>query len=212
MGGASCIIAVFAKAPVPGETKTRLIPHIGAQAAAQLQRGLIHRTLLTATSSNAGSVELWCTPSTQHPFFVECAQRYRVALKLQCEGDLGQKMHSACADVLTRAQGVVLIGTDCPALCEEDLRMTSEALARGQDAVFLPVEDGGYTLIALSRVHASLFENMPWGTEAVMAQTRERLRRLEWRWEELAMRWDIDRPEDYDRLLASGLMPHFPML
>ncbi|MSQ59719.1 MAG: glycosyltransferase [Betaproteobacteria bacterium] len=205
------VIAVFAKAPVPGETKTRLIPRIGAQAAAQLQRDLIQRALLTATSSRAGSVELWCTPGTEHPFFMECAQRFGASLKLQCEGGLGDKMRDASTGVLKRAQGIVLIGTDCPALGEEDLRMSSEALARGCDAVFLPVEDGGYALIALSRTHSRLFENMPWGTDQVMAHTRERLRLLGWCWKELEMRWDVDRPRDYDRLVASGLLRASPL-
>ncbi len=198
------VIAVFAKAPVPEHAKTRLIPRIGAHAAAQLQRDLIRRTLLTAMSSKAGSVELWCTPGIDHPFFMECAQHFGIPLKLQCDGDLGQKMHGASADVLRRAQGIVLIGTDCPALSTEDLRRSAEALTQGSEVVFLPVEDGGYTLIALSRVHTSVFENIPWGTGKVMAQTRERLRLLGWNWEELELRWDVDRPEDYDRLIASG--------
>ncbi len=200
----SHVIAVFAKAPVPEQTKTRLIPRMGAQAAAHLQRELIHRTLLTATSSKAGGVELWCTPNTDHPFFIECAQHFGIPLKLQCEGDLGQKMYAASSAVLQRAQGIILIGTDCPALSMEDLRSTAKALVQGSEAVFLPVEDGGYTLIALSRIHTSVFENIPWGTGTVMAQTRERLRLLGWNWEELELRWDVDRPEDYDRLIASG--------
>ncbi len=206
----STVIAVFGKAPVPGQSKTRLIPRLGAQAAAQLQRALIHRTLLTATSSKAGSVELWCTPNTGHPFFLECAQHFGIPLKLQCDGDLGQKMHAASTGVLQRAQGIVLVGTDCPALSVEDLRKSAQALARGSDAVFLPVEDGGYTLIALSHVESGVFENIPWGTERVMAQTRERLRLLGWRWQELEVRWDVDRPEDYDRLIASGWLDSPP--
>jgi glycosyltransferase A (GT-A) superfamily protein (DUF2064 family) len=86
------------------------------------------------------------------------------------------------------------------------LRQADHALREGADAVFVPCEDGGYALIGLQRVDARLFDCIAWGGDNVMADTRARLTGLGWRWRELETLWDVDRPEDYRRLLASGLL------
>ena len=66
-------IAILAKAPVPGLSKTRLIPRLGADGAASLQRWLLQRTLATAIDADTGPVTLWCAPDQGHPDFVACA-------------------------------------------------------------------------------------------------------------------------------------------
>ena len=58
-------IAIFARAPVAGEAKTRLIPRLGAEGAAALQHALIHRALATAVAAELGSVSLWCSPECE---------------------------------------------------------------------------------------------------------------------------------------------------
>jgi glycosyltransferase A (GT-A) superfamily protein (DUF2064 family) len=78
------------------------------------------------------------------------------------------------------------------------------ALRDGHDAVFCPAHDGGYTLIGLTHALPGLFDAMTWGTDIVMEETRERLRNLGWRWHELPSHWDLDRPEDYQRLVHEG--------
>ena len=197
------VIVVFAKAPVPGQAKTRLIPALGAEGAAIFHRSLVQRTLLTATAARAGDVEMWCAPTTDHPFFAQCATTYGVTLKVQSEGDIGRRMHAVAVDVLSRSKKMILIGTDCPALTKEDIQQTVRDLGAGFDAVFLPVEDGGYTLVGLSRPELSIFQGIDWSTERVMAQTRDRLQRLDWRWKELPLRWDLDRPQDLERLTST---------
>jgi glycosyltransferase A (GT-A) superfamily protein (DUF2064 family) len=62
-------------------------------------------------------------------------------------------------------------------------------------------------LIGLKGWDARLFADIAWSTDQVMAATRERLAALDWRWLELPISWDIDRPADYERLAASGLIP-----
>ena len=74
----------------------------------------------------------------------------------------------------------------------------------GADAVFCPAEDGGYMLVGMSQAMPALFEAMSWGTDTVMEETRQRLRSAGWRWHELPPHWDVDRPEDYQRLLREG--------
>ena len=76
-------VAIFARAPVPGEVKTRLIPLLGAQDAAELHASLVRRALAVAVRAGVGPVSLWCTPETGHPFFAACAAQYGVALREQ---------------------------------------------------------------------------------------------------------------------------------
>ena len=73
--------------------------------------------------------------------------------------------------------------------------------------MLVPAEDGGYVLVGLRRAAPVLFDAMPWGTDRVMAETRSRLEFAGLTWRELAPSWDVDRPEDFDRLAASALMP-----
>ncbi len=199
-------IVVFAKAPRPGAVKTRLIPLLGADAAAALHARLVEHTLATACASGIGPVELCCTPHTDDPFFGKCCNRYPISLSLQAEGDLGARMQAAFTRALADAGSVILIGTDCPALTTSHLLQATQALAGGNDAVLVRAEDGGYALIGLNRCDDLLFRDIEWGGAKVMAATRDRLRSLQWRWKELETLWDVDRPEDYQRLLTAGLL------
>jgi glycosyltransferase A (GT-A) superfamily protein (DUF2064 family) len=91
-------------------------------------------------------------------------------------------------------------------LTSGDLRRAAAALVEHHDAVLIPAEDGGYVLIGLKWWNAGIFTDIVWGTGQVMTATRERLAALNWRWLELPSRWDIDRPADFERLAASGLI------
>ena len=195
-------VAVFAKAPLPGYAKTRLIPHLGAEGAAALQERLIARAVATALSAEIGPVTLWCAPDVEHPCFREAARCSPIALAAQPDGDLGARMLAA----FQAATGpLVLIGTDCPVLSQADLREAAAALRNGSDVVMAPAEDGGYGLIAACRPFPCLFEDMPWSTERVAALTSERARRAGLRLTLLRDVWDVDTPLDLDRLFQSGL-------
>jgi glycosyltransferase A (GT-A) superfamily protein (DUF2064 family) len=99
----------------------------------------------------------------------------------------------------------LVIGTDCPALTADHLRAAADALRDGADAVVIPVADGGYALIGTRSPQPALFSDMEWSTTTVMAETRNRLRALGLAWRELPALWDLDRPDDLDRLHAAGL-------
>ena len=200
-------LVVFARAPVPGATKTRLIPLLGAERAATLQQMLIERALTTAREAAIGKVELWCTPSALDPLWTLCARHHGVDAVSQCEGDLGARMQHAAAASLAAASRVIIIGTDCPALTAADLRRAAEMLDARHDAVLIPAEDGGYVLIGLKWWNPRLFSDIAWGSDRVLTTTRARLAQLHWRWHELPASWDVDRPPDFARLRASGLMP-----
>ncbi|MEX0960449.1 MAG: TIGR04282 family arsenosugar biosynthesis glycosyltransferase [Burkholderiales bacterium] len=199
-------VLVFAKAPVPGAVKTRLIPLIGADGAARLQRQLTEHSLRIARDARIGPVELCCTPNREHAFFAECAVRYRMQLSDQTGCDLGERMHNALAQACSEGRSAILIGSDCPSLTATDLGDAAAALASGYRAVFVPSTDGGYMLVGTTASDRRLFERIDWGSATVMAQTRERLHSLGWLWQELPERWDVDRPEDYERMLREGLL------
>lgn len=197
----NCRVIVFAKAPTPGLVKTRLIPALGEAGAAELQRQLIERVLQMAAAAKLGPLELCCAPGTEDPFFASCAKRHGILLQAQGEGDLGLRMARALESALAAGSRALLIGCDCPALTAAYLRDAAAALAGGDEAVFGPAEDGGYVLVGLARAPAAhLFEEIAWGTSAVMQETRLRLTRANWRWRELPPLWDVDRPEDLPRL------------
>lgn len=199
-------VLVFARAPVAGSVKTRLIPLLGDHGAAALYRSLVERALVIARESAVGPVELWCTPTTDDEFFAACRDRFHLTLHGQREGDLGARMLNAFEDALTRSRHVLLTGSDCPSLTAADLRAAARALREGRDAVFCPAEDGGYVLVGLSQAMPALFDAMTWGTATVMEETRQRLHNLGWRWHELPVRWDVDRPQDYQRLVREGIL------
>ncbi|MFO1114705.1 MAG: TIGR04282 family arsenosugar biosynthesis glycosyltransferase [Beijerinckiaceae bacterium] len=191
-------IALMARAPQPGRAKTRLIPRLGAQGAADLHARLVERAC-RAMAATGLPATLWCAPDTRHPFFTECAKKFGVALRAQPEGDLGARM----AHVFAVADGpVLLMGSDCPTIEADLLLRCAGEFSRGARAIFLPAEDGGYGLVGLAAPIPGIFRDMQWGTDGVMAATRARLRASGIDAVEPAIVWDVDRPEDVDRFLA----------
>ena len=77
------VIMVFAKAPIAGEVKTRLIPALGEEAATKLHAQLVRHTLITAAAAKLCPVQLWCAPAAEHPFFKQCGQDFGVTLHTQ---------------------------------------------------------------------------------------------------------------------------------
>ena len=198
-------VAVFAKAPVPGMVKTRLAQLLGDDGAAGLHAGLVRHALASARAAAVGPVELWCAPDERHDFFTACASQFDARLRRQEGADLGLRMRHAFEATLAEGAALVLIGSDCPAITPRALTDAATAL-RGHDVVIAPAEDGGYVLVGLSRPCPAMFDGVPWGTNAVMARTRERLAASRIAWHELPTLWDVDRPEDYARLRREGLL------
>ena len=190
-------LLLLTKAPDPGGVKTRLIPLLGEAAAAALYAQLVHDCLGMCAKAALSPVDIWCSPSIDHPFFQQCKDRYQATLHTQVPGDLGQRMSQAIRTTLEEADYVVVIGADCPTLCTADLVAAFDALDTGTDVVIGPAEDGGYYLIGMRHHHASLFADIHWSTPAVLPITEERIRRQNLRLHTLPLRKDLDTPEDY---------------
>ena len=202
-------LQVFAKNPVPGTVKTRLVDAIGAEEAAALYVRLVERTLATAVAARAGGivdrVELWCAPDADAPAFHAWSERFDVELKAQAGADLGAKMRNALHAALAAGSRAILIGTDCPGF---DLAYLAQAVAAldGHVAVFGPAADGGYVLVGLARP-IDAFSGIPWSSPETMAATRGKLRAARAAWQELPTLWDVDAPSDLARWQALTASP-----
>lgn len=192
---ASRRVVVLARPPVLGRVKTRLVPALGFGGATRLYRAMLSGSVATARAA-AADVELRVSEPFRHPWVMDLCRTAGLRCARQSGGDLGRRMADAFAAHLHDAGPVVLIGADCPALSAEHIGTAFSALAGGCQAAFVPATDGGYVLIGLRRFHPALFRNIAWSGDGVMAQTRGRLRGLDWRWHEQAPLPDIDEPGD----------------
>lgn len=197
-------IQIFCKAPIPGEVKTRLIPKLGEESAAALHERLARRTVELCQKAGLARVQIWCSPEPSHDFFASVADE-NTSLHRQQGADLGERMLNSARYALDEegADAMVIVGTDCPVLDADYLRLALEKLG-DHDAVIGPAEDGGYCLIGLRRadksVHESLFKDIAWGSDTVCADTCRAFNRAKLYWALLPLLWDVDRPEDVARL------------
>ena len=187
---------LLAKAPLPGQAKTRLMPLLGAEGAAEAHAELVRHCVANACRAlPAERITLWTALEHAHPLFGELGAHFGIAMRAQLEGDLGARIRHALAS--TPGPGLVM-GSDCPSVTS-DLIMTCAQRLVSHEVVVLPAEDGGYGLIGTRRDYPGLFELIPWGSDQVMAATRQRIEALGLRASYPATVWDVDRPADWQR-------------
>lgn len=178
-GKMSAALVIFAKAPIPGQVKTRLSPALTQDEAATLHGSFVLDTL-ERTKAAVGKFKLpvdrflACAPSSTHVFFRIMEARHGVTLLDQQGDDLGTRMHHAFDSLFARGyQRVCVVGTDVPSLPLTHYRDAMESLTR-HDVVIGPASDGGYYLIGLTKSRPDLFTNIPWSTGSVMALTQQK--------------------------------------
>ena len=197
---------IFAKAPIPGLAKTRLIPALGACGAAELARKMLHHTVSKALAANVGVVELCVTPTPSDPTWEALDIAESVQWSDQGDGDLGARMARASQRVIDAGESILLIGTDCPSLSHTHLQQAAIALQHA-DAVLHTTYDGGYALLGLNQFDASLFTDMAWSTDRVAIETMCRLLELNWTVRSQRKLHDIDEPDDLQWLPAAWSTP-----
>ena len=195
-------LLIFARTPVPGKTKTRLIPVLGKQGAADLHVKLVEFTIEQAMQSRFSDIELWCT-EPENPFIAKLENNHQIRVNFQQGDDLGERMYQALNETLQKSGFAVLIGSDCPIISTGILNRSLDILQQGNDAVLGPSTDGGYYLIGMRKAAPGLFENIHWGGVDVADVTRNRMDTLGWKWVETDLLWDVDAPDDLHRLAAS---------
>jgi uncharacterized protein len=189
-----CLLIQFARVPIVGAVKTRLIPALGEEGACQLHVDLLQHCCRRLLGSGLAPVELWLDCEGSHSCVVACEELGAV-LRLQQKGSLGKRMHHALKDGLSRYKRVVLVGSDCPAIDDAYLRQAYDALASAP-VVFGEATDGGYVLIGARRSDWGLFDGVNWGSGAVLSESLANVEGLGWTAAVLPALSDIDRAED----------------
>ncbi len=186
---------IMAKAPVPGTVKTRL--RLEPQRAAELQRAFLMDAV--AKARKLGSVSVAGSPKEQLDL-IKSLLPPEVRLIAQVKGDLGEKMRTAAAELMTQSpDSILILGTDAPTLPLGYLRKAAKALD-DYDASIVPSRDGGYVLLGLKRLHNALFSGIAWSTDIVYLQTVEKAREAGISLFALEPWYDVDTPADLERL------------
>lgn len=166
-------LILFGRYPVPGQTKTRLIPALGSLGAAELQRRWTEQTLDRLIHVYLAAVDFAFTGGT-HQQMQRWLGKRKIRFVPQSEGDLGRRMQVAMAGAFAQgAHQVVLVGTDIPEMTTSHLTVAFNALAT-HDVVLGPTQDGGYWLVGCRRPMA-IFDDIAWSTPRVLKQTLARI-------------------------------------
>ena len=201
-------LILFTRYPRPGATKTRLIPAVGPEGAAAVQRELAERAFAFARMARAqGGIDLEVRTTGAEPAEFEPVYGTDLAFVEQGSGDLGQRLARAFSQAFAAGfERAAVIGTDCPDATDARLLGSFDAL-RSSSAVIGPAEDGGYWLFGLELAAAGhldeLFAGIEWGTGEVAAATRTRVAAAGLQLAELEVLSDVDRPEDLERWLEN---------
>lgn len=160
-------LLLFAKAPIAGKVKTRLMSHCSAQQAAAIAKLLIEASIQRVCDAWPGDIYLSSWLEQDHHFFQEMQKRYAIKITPQCEGDLGEKMRGALSSY---GYPAAVMGCDAPHMTATSLSQAYEYLLNGEHVIG-PSEDGGYYFLGLCDDADYLFQDMPWGTGFVLEQS-----------------------------------------
>jgi rSAM/selenodomain-associated transferase 1 len=193
---------LFARVPRLGLVKTRLAPRLTAAGALSLYRAFLEDAARTYAGSGEWSPVLEAEPDPHDPeiasLFPPPWRRER-----QAEGGLGERLTCAFEREFSRgASAAVAVGSDHPALPRATLAAALARVDGGGVAAAVPAEDGGYCAIALAAngPWREAFREVPWSTPDVLAVTISRLAGRGVELELMPAAYDVDRPEDVDRL------------
>jgi rSAM/selenodomain-associated transferase 1 len=195
-------LLLFARTPKPGRVKTRLVPPLSEPDALRLYLAFLEDAAAISAAPGRWSCVLEAEPDPDDPalaalFPPPCRRR------TQASGDLGERLAAAFEREFSGgAPSAVAVGTDHPAMERRLLEETFGRLALGSDVAIIPAEDGGYCAIGLTAgvPVREIFSKIPWSTSFVLSATRERLAALGLEEAVLEPAYDVDRPEDLDRL------------
>jgi len=188
-------IIIFAKAPVPGKVKTRLIPALGEIGAARLANEMLKATVAAALDATLAIPELCVDPHPLDEAWNGFLPEAHLRVTAQGEGDLGERLGRATKRTILLGENALLVGTDCPEMDSARLRAAAGELET-HDAFIHPTEDGGYALLGLRRFDESVFADIPWSTDRVAAETIERIEGLGWSLRVGETLRDVDEPGD----------------
>ena len=194
-------LIIFTRYPEPGKTKTRLIPALGAEGAANLQFQMTEATITKAQKlSNMMSLLVEVRFAGGNLQLMKDWLGIDLKYEEQGTGDLGERMTRAFESAFEEGmKSVVVIGTDCLSLTTE-IMLEAFAKLTESDLIIGPATDGGYYLIGLKKIIPELFQGINWGTSEVLSKTVATAQNLNLVIDYLPELSDIDRPEDLENL------------
>ena len=197
-------VAIMAKAPQPGQVKTRLCPPLSHSDAAQLYQCFLRDKIAQVNVLPMVAPVVAYTPDESKSTFQDLTPPH-FRLLPQRGDDLGARILFTFEQLFRQGYTqVIVIDSDTPTLPTAYLEQALSLIAtRQNDVVLGPTEDGGYYLIGLRQAHAKLFERMPWSTSQVFPETRRRSEQAGLTVACTESWYDVDTPEDLVRLMAS---------
>jgi len=196
-------VVVMAKTSLAGATKTRLIGALTPEEAAELYSAMFADRCAEIAALPGVIPAVAFAPRADGGAGGPVPEGFRVVP--QPPGDLGACLEAAADFFLRDGTAVLLVDSDSPTMPRSFLAEAVESLrgepsAEAIDLVVGPAEDGGYCFIGLRARHAELFRDVPWSTDRVVPLTLERAREAGLRCRVLPTWWDVDTPQDLDRL------------
>jgi rSAM/selenodomain-associated transferase 1 len=197
-------LVIMAKAPREGEVKTRLFGALSPEDAKQLYIAFLSDTFAlmeeVMDERDALSLALCYTPAGEEEAFEE-VEREGSLMFAQRGGELGERLRNCFADLFEMGfDSVIVLGADSPTVPGELIYDAFDCLENEEDVVLGPTADGGYYLLGMRAPHAPLFDGIPWSTGEVFAATKQRAAAAGLHLVELPEWYDVDTPEDLDRL------------
>ena len=231
-----CALAVMTKAPQAGRVKTRLVPPLTPEEAAELNKCFLRDTAVAISSAcsrrpagDEGKISLEhanasyseaatvaCAIAVYTPVGAELAYTDILPANfflLPQRGDkFGERLYFAVEDLFKCGfESVCLIDSDSPTVPAENYAKAVELLSTSADRVVLgPSDDGGYYLIGLKKPHRQLFEEIDWSTERVLNQTIDRATEIGLEVKLLPTGYDVDDVSSLRRLCNELLTEKAP--
>ena len=187
------IISIFAKIPEPGSVKTRLVPELGAERAAELAEAFLEDTVAMVRKLSWAECIIAATRAFARPYFKP------EEVWLQSEGDLGERLEKILRLALKRCRMVLAIGSDTPNLPPAYLDSARQALATS-DAVLGPSLDGGFYLIGLKDCPIGVLDGIQWSHSTTLAATIAKLEQFGMKTVLTNPWFDVDSHDDLERL------------
>jgi len=202
MAAALVSLLLFARAPVEGKVKTRLVPPLTLSAALRLYRAFLEDAARIYRAPALWESVLEAEPDPSHPEFHRLfTPPWRH--EAQTPGDLGARLEGAFRRAFKRgARAAVAVGSDHPALPRVRIEESFRHLSKGKGATLIPADDGGYCAVGLSAGASvsDVFRDIPWSTESTLRVTHERMREAGLSVAILSPSYDVDQPEDLAKL------------
>lgn len=188
-------IILFARDPVAGKVKTRLAPFLSQDLILELYTRFLNDSIEKICAVGTADPFIGVTPADSSGYFSRVNVEPPLTIFLQEGKDLGEKMLNAFQARFDEGyERVVIIGADSPSL---PVAYIETALNSGKDLVIGPSTDGGYYLIGMYQKPVNVFfGGMEWGSEKVLKQTLERIKKSGASLKLLPPWYDVDREED----------------